>query len=84
MSQLPAVPGKRVAISFKSNEVVDIEDDAFSNIDGLVYLDLSNNYISGEVLRSEIFQGRYLDGKYANIALETLNLGHNDIHSLDR
>ncbi|XP_021183315.1 phospholipase A2 inhibitor beta [Helicoverpa armigera] len=84
VSQLPAVPGKRVAISFKSNEVVDIEDDAFSNIDGLVYLDLSNNYISGEVLRSEIFQGRYLDGKYANIALETLNLGHNDIHSLDR
>lgn len=36
------------------------------------------------MLRSEIFQGRYIDGTYANIALETLNLGHNDIHSLDR
>lgn len=47
VSQIPAVPGKRVAISFKSNEIVDIEDDAFSNIERLVYLDLSNNYISG-------------------------------------
>lgn len=47
LSQLPSVPGKRVAISFKSNEIVDIEDDAFSNIEGLVYLDLSNNYIAG-------------------------------------
>lgn len=41
-------------------------------------------FISGEVLRSEIFQGRYIDGLYGSIALETLNLGHNDIHSLDR
>lgn len=47
VSQLPVVPGRRVAISFKSNEIVDIEDDAFSKIEGLVYLDLSNNYISG-------------------------------------
>lgn len=47
LSTLPMVPGTRVAISFKSNEIVDIEDDAFSNIQGLVYLDLSNNYISG-------------------------------------
>ncbi|XP_075973353.1 tsukushi-like isoform X2 [Anticarsia gemmatalis] len=84
VSQLPAVLGRRVAISFKSNEVVDIEDDAFRKIEGLVYLDLSNNYITGEVLRSEIFQGRYIDGIYAKIPLETLNLGYNDIHSLDR
>lgn len=47
LSQLPAVPGKRVAISFKSNEIVDIEDNTFSNIGGLVYLDLSDNFISG-------------------------------------
>lgn len=40
--------------------------------------------ISGEVLRSEIFQGPYKDGIYSNIALETLNLGFNEIHSLDR
>lgn len=36
------------------------------------------------MLRSEIFQGRYIDGFYATIALETLNLAYNDIHSLDR
>ncbi|XP_068631588.1 chondroadherin-like [Battus philenor] len=83
VSQLPKIPGNRIAISFKSNAIVDIEDDAFRNIDRLVYLDLSNNRISGEVLRSEIFQGPYNSSVYNNIALETLNLGHNAIHSLD-
>ncbi|XP_072932110.1 uncharacterized protein [Epargyreus clarus] len=84
VTQLQSVPGTRVAISFKSNRIVEIEDDAFRNIERLVYLDLSNNLISGEVLRSEIFQGTYSDGVYKSIALETLNLGHNEIHSLDR
>lgn len=36
------------------------------------------------MLRSEIFQGSYKDGIYNSIALETLNLGNNEIHSLDR
>jgi Leucine-rich repeat (LRR) protein len=40
--------------------------------------------ITGEVLRSEIFQGPYSEGVYGNIALETLDLAHNEIHSLDR
>lgn len=40
--------------------------------------------LPGEVLRSEIFQGPYDGGVYASIALETLNLGSNQIHSLDR
>jgi Leucine-rich repeat (LRR) protein len=39
---------------------------------------------AGEVLRAEIFRGPYRDNEYHNIALETLNLGHNEIHSLDR
>ncbi|CAG5031854.1 unnamed protein product [Parnassius apollo] len=84
VTQLPEIPGNRIAISFKSNAIIEIEDDAFRNIQRLVYLDLSNNRISGEVLRSEIFQGPYNDGVYSSIALETLNLGYNEIHSLDR
>ncbi|CAH2037730.1 unnamed protein product, partial [Iphiclides podalirius] len=84
VTQLPRIPGNRVAISFKSNAIIEIEDDAFRNVQRLVYLDLSNNRISGEVLRTEIFQGPYNDGVYNSIALETLNLGHNEIHSLDR
>ncbi|CAK1547081.1 unnamed protein product [Leptosia nina] len=84
VTQLEAVPGNRIAISFKGNKIVEIEDDAFRHIDRMVYLDLSNNYISGEVLRSEIFQGPYNDGIYSDIGLETLNLGFNEIHSLDK
>ncbi|XP_038212297.1 chondroadherin-like [Zerene cesonia] len=84
VTQLAPVPGNKIAISFKSNKIVEIEDDAFRKIDRMVYLDLSKNYISGEVLRSEIFQGPYKNGVYSDIALETLNLGFNEIHSLDR
>ncbi|KAJ0177103.1 hypothetical protein K1T71_007112 [Dendrolimus kikuchii] len=84
VTQLQHVPGNRIAISFKTNQIIEIESDAFRNIDRLVYLDLSNNYITGEVLRSEIFQGPYKDGVYSSIALETLSLGNNEIHSLDR
>ncbi|CAH2268987.1 chondroadherin-like [Pararge aegeria] len=84
VTELPPVPGNRVAISFKSNKIIEINDDAFNNVHRLVYLDLSNNRLSGDVLRSEIFQGPYKDGVYKSIALETLNLGNNRIHSLDR
>ncbi|KAL4709901.1 hypothetical protein ACJJTC_003864 [Scirpophaga incertulas] len=83
VSQLPPIPTGRIAISFKRNRIVDIEKDAFQDIAKLVYLDLSKNLISGEVLRSEIFHGAYADNKYNSIALETLNLAHNAIHSLD-
>ncbi|XP_045772075.1 phospholipase A2 inhibitor beta-like [Maniola jurtina] len=84
VTELPSVPGNRIAISFKSNKINEINDDAFNNIHRLVYLDVSNNRLSGDVLRSEIFQGPYKDGVYKSIALETLNLGNNQIHSLDR
>lgn len=47
VSQLQHVPGNRIAISFKTNQIIEIEDDAFRNIERLVYLDLSNNYITG-------------------------------------
>lgn len=36
------------------------------------------------MLRSEIFQGPYNNGIYGDIALETINLGFNAIHSLDK
>ncbi|GBP40541.1 Protein slit [Eumeta japonica] len=84
LTTLPPILGGRIAISFKSNKLIEIEDNTFENIAHMVYLDLSNNMITGQVLRSEIFQGPYSKGVYGDIALETLNLGHNKIHSLDR
>ncbi|XP_026488240.2 chondroadherin-like [Vanessa tameamea] len=84
ITELDRVPGNKIAISFKSNRIREIEDDAFKNIHRLVYLDLSNNRLSGDVLRSEIFQGPYNEGVYSQIALETLSLGYNEIHSLDK
>ncbi|VVD04545.1 unnamed protein product [Leptidea sinapis] len=63
VTQLAPVPGNRIAISFKSNKIVEIEDDAFRNLDHM---------------------GSYKDGVYSDIDLETLNLGYNEIHSLDK
>lgn len=42
------------------------------------------NEFSGQVLRSEIFQGPYKDNVYGDISLRILYLDHNEIHSLDR
>ncbi|XP_053607280.1 toll-like receptor Tollo isoform X2 [Plodia interpunctella] len=84
VTELGSVPGSHVAISFKSNAIDNIDEDAFSNVPRMLYLDLSNNLITGEVLRSEIFHGPYKNDVYDSIALETLNLGFNQIHSLDR
>ncbi|OWR52457.1 leucine-rich transmembrane protein [Danaus plexippus plexippus] len=81
---LDTIRASRIAISFKSNRINEIQDNAFRNVHNLVYLDLSNNRLSGDVLRSEIFQGQYNNGEHSSIALETLNLGYNRIHSLDR
>lgn len=47
ITQLDRVPGNKVAVSFKSNKITQIEDDAFKNINHLVYLDLSNNRLAG-------------------------------------
>ncbi|CAG9584482.1 unnamed protein product [Danaus chrysippus] len=84
ITMLDTIRASRIAISFKSNRINEIQDNSFKNIHNLVYLDLSNNRLSGDVLRSEIFQGQYNNGEHSSIALETLNLGYNRIHSLDR
>lgn len=54
VTQLSALPGGRIAISFKANKIVEIQKDAFGNIGRLVYLDLSKNRISGT---KSIFKG---------------------------
>ncbi|XP_049869114.1 chondroadherin-like isoform X1 [Pectinophora gossypiella] len=86
ITKLPKVPGShQVAVNFKNNQVVDIVPGAFSDLTFLTFVDLTNNLLTGEVLRSEIFQGPYDGaGEYGNIALESLYLSHNEIHSLDR
>lgn len=84
LTQLDIVRGSRIALILKANSINEIVDDAFKNLQNMVYLDLSNNTITGDILRSEIFQGPYKDGVYAEIALETLNIGYNKIHSVDK
>ncbi|KAJ2945920.1 hypothetical protein O0L34_g4835 [Tuta absoluta] len=85
ITELASIPGYQVVLVFTNNKIKEIVPGAFSAINNLTYLDLRNNSLTGDVLRSEIFQGPYnSDGTYRNIALERLYLSYNNIHSLDR
>ncbi|KAI5651752.1 leucine rich repeat domain-containing protein [Phthorimaea operculella] len=85
ITELPSIPGFQVALIFTNNKIREILPGAFSRVTNLLYLDLRNNSLTGDVLRSEIFQGPYNgDGTYKNIPLERLYLSNNKIHSLDR
>ncbi|XP_055696263.1 SLIT and NTRK-like protein 4 [Lutzomyia longipalpis] len=61
-----------------------IEVDAFLDVPKILRLDLSWNHLTGETLRSDTFRGRFSTKSYEPIALEELNLSHNQIRSLER
>ncbi|XP_026317468.1 leucine-rich repeat-containing protein let-4-like isoform X2 [Hyposmocoma kahamanoa] len=84
VTKLPPLAGNKISLGFTANQIAEIEESAFSNVDRIVSLDLGSNRITGQVLRSEIFQGPYKNNVYGDISLQILNLAHNEIHSLDR
>ncbi|KAH8246779.1 hypothetical protein KR038_010359, partial [Drosophila bunnanda] len=66
------------------NQIADIADAAFQNLTEMTTLDLSHNKLTTKALRPDVFKGPYtVDNFKALQQMKSLNLGNNEIHSLD-
>ncbi|KAH8341464.1 chondroadherin [Drosophila kikkawai] len=66
------------------NQIADIADAAFQNLTELSTLDLSHNKLTAKALRPDVFKGRYSENAFEALKnMKSLNLGNNEIHSLD-
>ncbi|KAH8249792.1 hypothetical protein KR032_012380 [Drosophila birchii] len=66
------------------NHIADIADGAFQNLTELTTIDLSHNKLTAKALRPDVFKGTFTIGAFkAMEKMKSLNLGNNEIHSLD-
>ncbi|XP_044316016.1 insulin-like growth factor-binding protein complex acid labile subunit [Drosophila rhopaloa] len=67
-----------------NNQIDSIAVGAFQNLTELTVLDLSHNRLTSKVLIPDVFKGPYSVNDFEPLGkLKTLNLGYNDLHSLD-
>lgn len=50
VTKLPPLPGKKISLGFTANQIVEIEESAFSNVERIISLDLGSNHITGKIL----------------------------------
>lgn len=78
---LPAYPVENLYLSF--NQINNITDGAFQNLNKLTKLDLSHNNLTTKILDPDVFKGQYSADKYEPInSLIELDLAYNDLHAL--
>lgn len=72
-------------LSFRHNVIHQIEKAAFKNLTLLEHLDLSFNRLTSDVLKPAVFEGKYAADTYEPLKhLKILNLGNNNLHTLDQ
>lgn len=83
VTQLPSLDIRY--LSFRHNVIHKIEKGAFKNLTLLEHLDLSFNRLTSDVLNPEVFEGKYAAETYEPLKhLKILNLGNNNLHTLDQ
>ncbi|XP_043644544.1 lumican [Drosophila teissieri] len=85
LTTVPILPKYDVENLYLANNQIDsIAVGAFQNLTELITLDLSHNQLTSKVLVPDVFKGPYTEHDFAALLkLKTLNLGYNDLHSLD-
>ncbi|XP_017075636.2 leucine-rich repeat neuronal protein 3 [Drosophila eugracilis] len=85
LTSVPILPKYDVENLYLANNQIDsIAEGAFQNLTELSTLDLSHNRLTSKVLVPDVFKGPYTVNDFAALEkLKTLNLGYNDLHSLD-
>eukprot|EP00099_Drosophila_melanogaster_P024797 NP_723576.1 uncharacterized protein Dmel_CG5096 [Drosophila melanogaster] len=85
LTSVPILPKYDVENLYLANNQIDsISVGAFQNLTELVTLDLSHNRLTSKVLVPDVFKGPFTVQDFESLEnLKTLNLGYNDLHSLD-
>jgi len=85
ITSIPILPKYDVENLYLANNQIDsITEGAFQNLTELTTLDLSHNRITSKVLVPDVFKGPYTEHDFSALEkLKTLNLGYNDLHTLD-
>ncbi|KAH8410662.1 hypothetical protein KR009_011321 [Drosophila setifemur] len=85
LTTIPILPVYGVeSLYLAYNQIASIEVGAFQNLNELSILDLSHNNLDAKALVPDVFKGPYSTSDYKPLKnLKTLNLGDNDLHSLD-
>ncbi|XP_065076491.1 chondroadherin-like isoform X1 [Ochlerotatus camptorhynchus] len=82
LQQLPAT-GADLVFSCRHCNLTELASAAFLDTPNIIRLDLSWNLLTGDVLRPDIFRGKYAEQEYESIALDELDLSYNSIEFLD-
>ncbi|XP_016964229.1 lumican [Drosophila biarmipes] len=85
LTSVPILPKYDVEnLYLANNQIESITEGAFQNLTELTTLDLSHNRITSKVLVPDVFKGPFTLNDFAALEkLKTLNLGYNDLHTLD-
>ncbi|XP_075215930.1 extracellular matrix protein 2-like isoform X2 [Lycorma delicatula] len=79
---IPYLPNVTL-LKYKYNAIEFIEERAFANLGKLQILDLSHNLLTGMNLRAGVFRGNYSSSLYEPLPINILNLGYNNIQSIE-
>lgn len=83
LAVLPAMRGV-TALSLRSNGLTSIASGAFVALPRLQVLDLAHNKLTADAVRADVLRGAWRADSYEPLALTTLDLSYNDLHSLPR
>ncbi|XP_034247712.1 biglycan-like, partial [Thrips palmi] len=83
LAPLPAMPGVST-LSLRNNGLTDIASGAFLALSGLRALDLAHNKLTADAVRADVLRGAWQEDSYEPLSLTSLDLSHNDLHSLPR
>ncbi|XP_072381156.1 CD180 antigen-like [Diabrotica undecimpunctata] len=81
LERLPAT-NHTAKLVFDHCRIKYLEGGVFSLIENVEYIDLSHNLLTTEEISGDDFRGPYSNKQYRPIAVKTLNLAYNQIHSL--
>jgi Leucine-rich repeat (LRR) protein len=86
LHKLQQLPSTEALILFTCRhcKIAEIDNEAFIDTKNIKLLDLAYNELTSSSLNSDIFRGPYNDDEYSPIMLESLDLSHNRIDSLDK